>query len=74
VTQSLCRSTALVNESLHAQLAPTTPRLVNSISELLEGNMVESEDRRKLCDEQESLHLLLKPQIEKVCQILKLSV
>jgi hypothetical protein len=66
VTQSLCRSTALVNESLHAQLAPTTPRLVNSISELLEGNMVESEE--------ESLHLLLKPQIEKVCQILKLSV
>ncbi|XP_062172135.1 helicase protein MOM1 [Alnus glutinosa] len=73
VTQSLCRSTALVNDSLHAQLAPTTPRLVNSISELLEGNMVESEDRRKLRNEQESLHLLLKPQIEKVCQILKLS-
>ncbi|XP_059430737.1 helicase protein MOM1 isoform X2 [Corylus avellana] len=73
VTPSLCRSTALVNDSLHAQTAPTTLRLVNSISESLEGNMVESEDQRNLRDEQESLHLLLKPQIEKLCQILKLS-
>jgi hypothetical protein len=63
-----------VNDSLHAQTAPTTLQLVNSISESLEGNMVESEDQRTLHDEQESLHLLLKPQIEKLCQILKLSV
>lgn len=62
------------SDILPAQPAPTTLRLVNSTSELLEGNVVESEDQRKLRDEQESLHLLLKPQIEKVCQILKLSV
>ena len=74
MTQSLCGSTALVNDSLHAQTAPTTLRLVNSISESLEGNVVESEDQRNLRDEQESLHLLLKPQIEKLCQILKVSV
>lgn len=62
------------SDILPAQPAPTTLQLANSTSELLEGNMVESEDQRKLRDEQESRHFLLKPQIEKVCQILKLSV
>ncbi|KAM4083519.1 hypothetical protein ACB094_08G063400 [Castanea mollissima] len=41
--------------------------------ELPEGNMSESEERRKLHDAQKILHLLLKPQIKQLCQILQLT-
>ncbi|KAM3739978.1 hypothetical protein ACB098_08G064300 [Castanea mollissima] len=72
-SQSVRRSTALVNDNLHANHAPTSPWLANSISELPEGNMSESEERRKLHDAQKILHLLLKPQIKQLCQILQLT-
>ncbi|KAL4610801.1 hypothetical protein ACB092_08G078200 [Castanea dentata] len=72
-SQSVRGSTALVNDNLHANHAPTSPWLANSISELPEGNMSESEERRKLHDAQKILHLLLKPQIKQLCQILQLT-
>ncbi|KAM3692137.1 hypothetical protein ACJW31_08G066000 [Castanea mollissima] len=72
-SQSVRRSAALVNDNLHANHAPTSPWLANSISELPEGNMSESEERRKLHDAQKILHLLLKPQIKQLCQILQLT-
>ncbi|KAK7831082.1 helicase protein mom1 [Quercus suber] len=73
LSQSARGSTALVNDNLHANHAPTSSWLANSISELPEGNMSESEERRKLHDAQKILHLLLKPQIKQLCQILQLT-
>ncbi|XP_035545868.1 helicase protein MOM1-like isoform X2 [Juglans regia] len=61
------------NDNLHAHHAPTAPQLPNFISEFLEGIKIEFDKRRKLGDAQSSLHLLLKPQIEKLCQILQFS-
>ncbi len=74
MSQSFRRSTAPVNDNLHENHATTSPWLANSISESPEGNMVESEERRKLHDAQKILHLILKPKIEKLCQILQLTV
>lgn len=74
MSQSVRGSTAPLKDNLHANHAPTSPWLANSISELPEGNMSESEERRKLHDAQKILHLLLKPQIKQLCQILQLTV
>ncbi|XP_043696783.1 helicase protein MOM1-like, partial [Telopea speciosissima] len=44
----------------------------NEISSVSGTNLVESTKRRKLRDAQKSLHLLLKPEISKLCEILNL--
>ncbi|KAJ4977738.1 hypothetical protein NE237_008518 [Protea cynaroides] len=46
--------------------------VANEISGVSDGHLVESEERKKLRDAQKSLHLLLKPEISKLCEILKL--
>lgn len=62
------------NDNVHAHHAPTAPWLPNFISEFLGGVKIEFDKKNKLGDAQSSLHLLLKPQIEKLCQILQFSV
>ncbi|KAG2670470.1 hypothetical protein I3760_14G087000 [Carya illinoinensis] len=61
------------NDNVHAHHAPTAPWLPNFISEFLGGVKIEFDKKNKLGDAQSSLHLLLKPQIEKLCQILQFS-
>lgn len=74
VTSAGLDTASQLNDTLHAHHASTAPRLPNFISEFLEGIKIEFDKRRKLGDAQSSLHLLLKPQIEKLCQILQFSV
>lgn len=74
MTESLPRSIALVKDNLHAHHAATAPESPNSISEFLEGNTIELEERKNLRDTEKSRHRLLKLQIEKLCPILQLSV
>ncbi|OVA18048.1 SNF2-related [Macleaya cordata] len=47
-------------------------RNVNDISDVPEAHMVESEERRKLRDSQKNLHIFLKPEMSKLCEILRL--
>ncbi|XP_042510757.1 chromodomain-helicase-DNA-binding protein Mi-2 homolog [Macadamia integrifolia] len=65
VSPSLPRS-AVMSDTNHACSSP------NEVSGGSDTHFVESEERRKLRDAQKSLHLLLKPEISKLCEILKL--
>ncbi|KAK9280529.1 hypothetical protein L1049_014221 [Liquidambar formosana] len=71
VSQSLPTSIACVNDTLHHPF--TSPLLDNDISVEPEVHLVEFEERRKLRDAQKSLHILIKPEISKLCEILQLS-
>ncbi|XP_058094527.1 uncharacterized protein LOC131240366 [Magnolia sinica] len=65
----LSRSLPNMNHPAHgSRIPPVSPKIVESP----EVNMVESEGRRKLRDEQKSLHFLLKPEISKLCETLQL--
>ncbi|KAF8397710.1 hypothetical protein HHK36_016632 [Tetracentron sinense] len=68
----LPRSKANMNDLNHVNRASSVSPVANYISEVCEAHMVESDERRKLHDAQKSLHLLLKPEISKLCQILQL--
>ncbi|KAM0999812.1 hypothetical protein PS1_006470 [Malus domestica] len=65
---SFHRSTACANKVTDAIRDSTSDNVNNP-----ERNMLESEERRKLCDAQKSLHELLKPDILRLCGILQVS-
>ncbi|KAL7173695.1 hypothetical protein ACSBR2_033030 [Camellia fascicularis] len=72
-SQLLPRLTACVTGALNTNHASTSPFPSNGISSLPEVEMVESEEGLRLRDVQKSLHVLLKPEISKLCEILQLS-
>ncbi|XP_043699836.1 helicase protein MOM1-like [Telopea speciosissima] len=65
-SQSLPRSAVNMGDINHV------PFITNEISGVSEGHLIESEESRKLREAQKSLHLLLKPEISKLCEILRL--
>lgn len=73
LSNSLPRSTACISETLHANCASSSP-LGNNFSDVPQDYNIESEERRKMRDAQKSLHISMKPEILKLCKILKLSV
>lgn len=74
VSQFLPSSTTCVGNPFHVNYISCSICLLDQMSDRPQGNDVESEKRRKLRDEQRSLHLLLKPEIAKLCEILLLPV
>ncbi|XP_028070607.1 helicase protein MOM1-like isoform X2 [Camellia sinensis] len=72
-SQLLPRLTACVTGALNTNHASTSPFPSNGISSLPEVEMVEPEEGVRLRDVQKSLHVLLKPEISKLCEILQLS-
>ncbi|XWS28986.1 hypothetical protein CRYUN_Cryun25bG0118000 [Craigia yunnanensis] len=67
----LSRSTASGSDKIHA--TSNSLYLANNISKIPALNMVEWESRRKQRDSQKNLHVLLRPQIAKLCEVLHLS-
>ncbi|XP_042481589.1 helicase protein MOM1-like isoform X2 [Macadamia integrifolia] len=65
-SQSLPRSAVNMGDINHVS------SMANEISGVSEGHLIESEERKKLREAQKSLHLLLKPEISKLCEILRL--
>ncbi|KAA8550372.1 hypothetical protein F0562_002056 [Nyssa sinensis] len=65
-SHSLPRSTGCVTDTLNKNYASTSPLLP-------EAHMLEAEEKRTLRDAQKSLHLLLKPEVSELCEILQLS-
>ena len=55
-------------------MSPYTISLLDQTSDRPRCNDVESEKKSRLRDEQRSLHLLLKPEITKLCEVLLLPV
>lgn len=74
VPDSSTRTTGCENTVTDENCASTSHNVDKNGLEKPESNLFESEERRKLCDGQKSLHLLLKPRMSKLCEILQLSV
>ncbi|XP_022728687.1 uncharacterized protein LOC111284231, partial [Durio zibethinus] len=70
LSPSLSRSTACGSDKSHA--TSNSLHLANNISKIPALNIVEWE-RRKQRDSQKNLHVLLRPQIAKLCEVLQLS-
>ncbi|KAM1532526.1 hypothetical protein ACFX10_006537 [Malus domestica] len=73
VPDSSTRTTGCENTVTDENCASTSHNVDKNGLEKPESNLFESEERRKLCDGQKSLHLLLKPRMSKLCEILQLS-
>ncbi|XP_059659462.1 helicase protein MOM1-like isoform X3 [Cornus florida] len=72
VSQSSPSSTAHVTGTIYTNYASSSPFSSSNISLSPELNIVELEERRTERDAQKSLHLLLKPDISRLCEILQL--
>ncbi|GAB4850718.1 hypothetical protein Ancab_030018 [Ancistrocladus abbreviatus] len=70
--ESAPKSVSYMSQPSRKTNASKLPVVADDISAVPEAQMVESEEKRKLHDEQRSLHHLLKPQISKLCEILQL--
>ncbi|XVF20260.1 hypothetical protein REPUB_Repub11eG0182400 [Reevesia pubescens] len=71
LSPTLSRSAASGSDKIHA--TSNTLHLANNISKTPALNMVEWENRRKQRDSQKNLHVLLRPRIAKLCEVLHLS-
>ncbi|XVE59076.1 hypothetical protein DITRI_Ditri05aG0015900 [Diplodiscus trichospermus] len=71
LSPSLSRLTASGGAKIHA--TSDSLHLANNISKIPAVNMVEWESRRKQRDSQKNLHVLLRPLIAKLCEVLHLS-
>ncbi|XP_039052332.1 helicase protein MOM1-like [Hibiscus syriacus] len=64
------RSIASGSDKIH--VTSTSLDYPNSISKIPALKMIDWESRRKQCDSQKNLHVLLRPQIAKLCEVLHL--
>ncbi|XP_050214952.1 uncharacterized protein LOC126666044 isoform X2 [Mercurialis annua] len=71
VHQLMSGSTYFANASYRNHV-PNTPSSTTTISEEAAANQAKSDERISSLDLQKSLHLLLKPEIAKLCEILQL--
>lgn len=67
-------SASLVNETASANYAYISVGLANNLLDMSNANTYKCKDRKRLLDEQSSLHLHLKEDMPELCKILQLSV
>nr|KYP50031.1 Chromodomain-helicase-DNA-binding protein 3 [Cajanus cajan] len=72
VYQFLLSSITCVANPFHVIFCPYSICLLDQMSDRSQGNNIESEQKSRQHDEQRSLHLLLKPEITKLCHIFHL--
>ncbi|GAB4842887.1 hypothetical protein Ancab_012866 [Ancistrocladus abbreviatus] len=70
--ESTLQSVAYTSQPSYKNSASSSHVVVDDLSAVPEVQMVDSQEERKSCDEQRSLHHLLKPEISKLCNILQL--